>query len=53
MPADVIVWATGFETNLKDYVRELFGSETADQVDEFFGFDDEGEIRGAWKIQRK
>lgn len=52
IPADVIVFATGFEVNLKESIRKLFGDEVADQTDQFFGLDDEGEIRGAWRIQR-
>ena len=51
--ADVIVWATGFETNIRDNIRSLFGDDAADQIDEYFGIDDEGEIRGAWRFQRK
>lgn len=51
--ADVIVWATGFESNMRDNIRTLFGDDTADQIDEYFGIDDEGEIRGAWRLQRK
>jgi hypothetical protein len=50
--ADVIVFATGFDINLKDSIRKYFGDEVADRIDQFFGLDDEGEVRGAWRIQR-
>lgn len=53
VPADVIVWATGFESNMKDSIRRLFGDETANQIDDYFGVDDEGEVRGAWRLQRE
>lgn len=51
--ADVIVFATGFEVNLKDSIRGFFGDSVADQTDQFFGLNDEGEVRGAWRIQRE
>lgn len=51
--ADVIVFATGFELDLKDSIRRFFGDAVADQTDQFFGLDDEGEVRGAWRIQRE
>lgn len=53
IPADVIVFSTGFEVNLKDSIRRLFGDDVADRTDQFFGIDDEGEIRGAYRIQRE
>ena len=46
LPADVVVLATGFRTNLRDDVRELLGSSVADQIDDFWGVDDEGELKG-------
>lgn len=51
LPADVIVFSTGFEIDLKESIRRFFGDEVADQTDQFFGLDDEGEVRGAWRIQ--
>lgn len=53
IPADVIVFATGFGLNLKDSIRGYFGDTVADQTDHFFGLNDEGEMRGAWSIQRE
>jgi len=53
IPADVIVWATGFERNLRDSVRKLLGEDVAAQIEDFLGINDEGETKGAWKLQRK
>jgi hypothetical protein len=47
--ADVIAFATGFEGNMRYLVRDIFGEEMAQQMGDFWGLDDEGEIKGAWK----
>lgn len=47
--ADVIVFATGFYGNLRDTVEELFGPEVATRGGIFWGLDDEGELKGAFK----
>ncbi|KAF7552096.1 hypothetical protein G7Z17_g4525 [Cylindrodendrum hubeiense] len=47
--ADVVVFATGFVGNLRVVVQKLFGSDVASQVDDFWGLDDEGEVKGAFK----
>ena len=47
IPADVVVFATGFEGNLRDNVRELLGPDVADEIDDFWGMDEEGELRGS------
>lgn len=49
LPADVVVFATGFVCNLKLQVSELFGPEVAASLDELWGLDEEGELRGAFK----
>ena len=49
LKADVIVFATGFLGNLRLVVADLFGDEVADQVEDFWGLDEEGELRGAFK----
>lgn len=49
LKADVIVFATGFAGNMRDVVREIFGSEVADVVEDFWGLNSEGELRGAFK----
>lgn len=47
--ADVIVFATGFRGNLRESVTSIVGSDTAAYLDDFFGLDAEGEIRGLAK----
>ncbi|KAH0340280.1 flavin-containing monooxygenase, partial [Aureobasidium melanogenum] len=47
--ADVIVLATGFRSNLRESVAAIVGSSTANCLDDFFGLDAEGEIRGLAK----
>lgn len=49
LPADVIILATGFRGNLRDDVRELLGDEVADRITDFWGLDDEGEPKGAYR----
>jgi hypothetical protein len=47
--ADVIVFATGFEGNMRYLVEKIFGEEVAGQMGDFWGLDGEGEVRGAFK----
>ena len=47
--ADVIIYATGFAGNMRNSVRDLFGDEVAGRVEDFWGLDAEGEIKGAFK----
>lgn len=47
--ADVIVFATGFEGNMKVMIRDLFSDDVAAQLDDFWGLDEEGEIQGAFR----
>ncbi|KIW71278.1 hypothetical protein PV04_03461 [Phialophora macrospora] len=49
IPADVIVFCTGFRGNMRKNVEELFGPEIAAQVDDFWTLDAEGELKGAFK----
>jgi len=49
LDADVIVFATGFEGNMKVMIRNLFSDDVAAQLDDFWGLDDEGEIKGAFR----
>lgn len=46
---DVIVWATGFKSNTRQEVQDYFGESVAEQVEDYWGIDSEGEIRGAFK----
>ena len=49
LDADVIIFCTGFEGNMRVLVRSIVGDDVADQLDDWWGLDAEGEIRGAWK----
>ncbi|KAI1990494.1 hypothetical protein LOZ53_001575 [Ophidiomyces ophidiicola] len=49
LKADVIVFTTGFVGTIRDDVAKYLGKEIASQVDEYWGLDPEGEIRGAYK----
>ena len=49
IPADVIVFATGFVGNLRLVVSKMFGPEVAGQLEDYWGMDDEGELKGAFK----
>jgi hypothetical protein len=53
IPADLIVFATGFEGNMKAEVSRLFGPEVASKADDFWGIDEEGELKGMWKPMRQ
>ncbi|OQU93665.1 hypothetical protein CLAIMM_00145 [Cladophialophora immunda] len=47
--ADLIVYATGFVGNIRQTVYETLGDEIADQVEDFWGLNNEGELLGAFK----
>ncbi|OAX78966.1 hypothetical protein ACJ72_06720 [Emergomyces africanus] len=49
LEADIIVLATGYEMSLRPTVARILGTDVAAQIDEFWGLDEEGEVRGAWK----
>ena len=49
LKADVVVFATGFVGNMKIIVAELLGYDIASQIEDFWGLDEEGETRGAFK----
>jgi len=49
LKADVVVFATGFEGNMRYLVRDVFGEELAEEMGDFWGLDKEGELNGAWK----
>jgi hypothetical protein len=49
LKADVIVFATGFEGNMRYMVEEIFGPEIAEKMGDFWTLDKEGEIKGAFK----
>ncbi|KAM5382928.1 hypothetical protein BFJ70_g13532 [Fusarium oxysporum] len=47
--ADVVVFATGYESNMKMAVCKLLDPEVADKLDECWLLDREGNPRGSWK----
>jgi thioredoxin reductase len=49
LDADVVVFATGFEANMRLAARDLVGPEVGDKLEDWWGVDYEGELRGAWK----
>ena len=54
LEADVVMFCTGFEGNMRLMVAEIVGEEVAEQLEDYWSLDKEGEIRGAWKpIGRK
>lgn len=52
LPADIIVFATGFDLNIRNRVRDAFGEDVAKEIGDFSVMDDEGEMSGAWRFQR-
>jgi hypothetical protein len=46
--ADDIVFATGY-LNMRTQCRKIFGDAVADKVNDVWGFDEEGEVRGMWR----
>jgi cation diffusion facilitator CzcD-associated flavoprotein CzcO len=54
LEADVVVYATGFEGNMRLAVADIVGEEVSDKLDDYWHVDCEGELRGVWKpIGRK
>lgn len=49
VPADVVIYATGFERDMHERVRGMLGEEVAGRCEEYGGVDAEGEVRGAWR----
>ncbi len=49
LKADVIVFATGFVGSMKVAIRDMLGSDVADRIEDFWGINEEGEIKGAFK----
>jgi len=49
LKADVIVFATGFEGNMRYLVQDIFGDEVAELMGDYWGLDREGELKGAFK----
>jgi hypothetical protein len=49
VPADVVVFATGFDRSAKKQVASLFSPEVAEQMGDWWGVNNEGEIIGAFR----
>lgn len=49
LDADVVVFATGFQNDMRTRVAGIVGDGIAHGLSEFYGIDEEGELRGAWK----
>ncbi|OCL07499.1 putative flavin-containing monooxygenase [Glonium stellatum] len=47
--ADVIIFCTGFVGNMREMAADIIGGEAADRLEDFWGLDSEGELRGAYK----
>ncbi|KAF2104446.1 hypothetical protein NA57DRAFT_51269 [Rhizodiscina lignyota] len=48
LDADVIVFCTGFEANVRAVATKIFGSLVGEQLEDFWGLDAGGEPRGAF-----
>lgn len=48
LEVDEIVFVIGF-MNMRIQVRYILGDEVVDRVDDVWGWDEEGEMRGIWK----
>lgn len=49
LDADVIVFCTGFEHDVRKEATKLVGQEIGDRLEDYWELDDEGELRGAYK----
>ncbi|KAH6714086.1 putative flavin-containing monooxygenase [Leptodontidium sp. MPI-SDFR-AT-0119] len=47
--ADVIVFTTGFEQNMRSIAGRIVGPEVENQLEDFWGVNEEGELKGAFK----
>lgn len=48
--ADFIVMCTGFDHDFRKGAAKIIGEDAAHAMDDYFGMDPEGEIRGAFKL---
>ncbi|KAK2604340.1 hypothetical protein N8I77_007281 [Diaporthe amygdali] len=49
LDSDLIVFATGFNTNIREEMEKIVGPEVGNLLEDNNGWDKEGETRGAWK----
>lgn len=53
LDADVVVFATGFEGNMRKMAETLLDKKVTDLMDDCFQVDAEGELIGAWKAMKQ
>lgn len=49
LDADVVVFCTGFEHDVRKEATKIVGPEIASRLDDYWDIDDEGELRGVYK----
>ncbi|KIM92618.1 hypothetical protein OIDMADRAFT_185081 [Oidiodendron maius Zn] len=49
LDADIIIFTTGFEGNMRDAAAQLVGNEIGQKLEDYWRVDMEGEFRGVWK----
>ncbi|KAJ7762375.1 hypothetical protein DFH07DRAFT_814148, partial [Mycena maculata] len=49
LDVDVIVYATGFEKDMRTSIAAIVGTEQATSLEPVWGLDAEGEVRGCWR----
>ena len=49
LECDTVVYATGFG-NYKDAVSKVFGTEVASKLGTMWGLNEEGEVKGVWRV---
>ena len=50
LEADLVVLCTGFDHDFRKMSASIIGEKAADSMEDFFGIDAEGEVRGAYKL---
>lgn len=53
VPADLIVAATGWKHDYREQAADIIGMEMAEQLPEWFGLDENGDVRGLMKESRQ
>ncbi|KAL2277858.1 hypothetical protein FJTKL_15147 [Diaporthe vaccinii] len=49
LDADLIIFATGFNTNIREEMEKIVGPEVGNLLEDNKGWDKEAEVRGGWK----
>lgn len=49
LDADLIIFATGFNTNIREEIEKIVGPEVGNLLEDNNGWDKEAEVRGGWK----